>query len=164
MKDAAVSAFGRGCVKTQCYFEFGGLPTNTQPELIEYSAFWKADVLRAGCVLRFYTASAGSRLGDFSYLDIHLSASYVPVSNRSHSLARTYGRSKFIQERCSNFPARETRRQRHHSLATTDFGRPNTKARDDERHRKEFCDSNSSNQRAEIAPWCRLAARVCTDP
>ncbi len=51
------SAFDRGCVKTQFYFEFGGLPTNTQPEIIEYSAFWKADVLRAGSVLRFYTAS-----------------------------------------------------------------------------------------------------------
>src|SRR6266852_4210849 len=41
-------------------FEFGGLPTNTQPEIIEYSAFWKADILRVGSVLRFYTASANS--------------------------------------------------------------------------------------------------------
>src|SRR5438445_4921651 len=56
-----MSALGRGCVKTQCYFEFGGLPTNTEPEIIEYSAFWKADVLRAGPVLRFYTASVAYR-------------------------------------------------------------------------------------------------------
>ena len=31
----------------------------TQPETIEYSAFWKAEILRVGSVLRSYTDSAG---------------------------------------------------------------------------------------------------------
>src|SRR6266571_4149501 len=42
-----MSASGRGCVKTQCYFDFRSLPTITQPEIIECSAFWKAEILRA---------------------------------------------------------------------------------------------------------------------
>ena len=46
-------------------------PVDTRPKIIEYTAFWKADFLRADSILRFYTdwaksgrnSSAAERLG-----------------------------------------------------------------------------------------------------
>jgi len=83
-RETKLFATGRGYVKTNIYFVFGGPLTLPHTKIIEYSAFWEVNISRDCGTATFHTVSTHSFNSHFSKANVQTNEAGWKMGSRSN--------------------------------------------------------------------------------